>query len=85
MPTIPVCDGVIQTVGGPAAPFQCFELDGVTPKAFTFIDYEPVDFSALAELLTFDYSTFSLLLGTCIVLFITGHSAGHVARNLGRV
>lgn len=77
-----ICDGLISVSSGSPV---CYELDGVTPKSFTVANYQPVDFVELANLLTFDLSTFTILLGTCIVLFITGHSAGHVARNLGRV
>lgn len=47
---------------------------------------EPLtDFQGLVELLSFDPETCALLIGICVLFFIIGHSAGHVARNLGRV
>lgn len=60
--------------------------EGVTcPTGWVISEVNPFDFAQLIELLTFDSATFGTLFGTCVVLFIMGHSAGHVARNLGRV
>jgi hypothetical protein len=43
------------------------------------------DFQGLIDLLSFDPEMCALLIGICVLFFIIGHSAGHVARNLGRV
>lgn len=42
------------------------------------------DFQDLVGLLQFDPETFGLIFGICILLFITGLGAGHVARILNR-
>lgn len=42
------------------------------------------DFQDLVALLQFDPEIFALIFGISIVLFITGHGAGHVARLLNR-
>ncbi|BFM20054.1 hypothetical protein R50076_11030 [Gilvimarinus japonicus] len=54
-------------------------------QGWLVIETDPTTITELVGLLQFDLGTFSSLLGTCIVLFIMGHSAGHVARNLNRV
>ena len=43
------------------------------------------DILQFASLLEFNGDMFVTLLGACAVAFITGHTAGHVARNLTRV
>jgi len=66
-----ICDGVIDP-----AQFTCSTGWVVAPVA---------DISGLIDLLSFDPEICGLLIGICVLFFIIGHSAGHVARNLGRV
>ncbi|UTF61282.1 hypothetical protein [Gilvimarinus sp. DA14] len=60
-------------------------VQSTCPGGWQIIETDPTTIAELVGLLQFDLGTFSSLLGTCIVLFIMGHSAGHVARNLNRV
>lgn len=66
-----VCEGVIDT-----AALTC-STGWQTSQA--------VDFQGLVDLLSFDPEICALLIGICVLFFVIGHSAGHVARNLGRV
>lgn len=43
------------------------------------------DFQDLVGLLQFDPETFALIFGINVLLFITGHGIGHVARTLTRL
>ena len=54
-------------------------------QPWIFAPAPPSDLSDFIGLFTFDVGLFSELMGTCVLLFIIGHCAGHVARNLGRV
>lgn len=46
---------------------------------------QSADFQGLISLLEFDPEICAMLIGICVLFFIIGHSAGHVARNLNRV
>jgi len=72
-----VCNDTPRTVNGS---LQCDDWSVVNTN-----DIQTVDMSELIALLSFDFNVFSALMGTCIVLFIIGYSAGHVARQMGRV
>lgn len=71
MATFLICDGAIDSVN-----LTCSTGWVVAPV---------MDISGLIELLTFDPAICALLIGICVLFFVIGHSAGHVARNLGRV
>jgi hypothetical protein len=70
MATYLVCDGVIDTTL-----FTCS-----TGWATT----QSVDFRDLVALLQFDPEICAYITGICVVFFIMGHAAGHVARQLNR-
>lgn len=89
-----VCDGEIifpPNVAGPGS--AGYLVDGITTyppmpvcKTGWLIKPEPAtDFQGLIDLLQFDPETCGLLIGICVLFFVIGHAAGHVARNLGRV
>ncbi|WP_331346819.1 hypothetical protein [Cellvibrio sp. UBA7661] len=46
---------------------------------------QAVDFSDLVSLLEFDPEICAYIIGVCVLFFIIGHAAGHVARILMRV
>lgn len=54
-------------------------------EPWVFAPAPPSDLSDFIGLFTFDVGLFGELTGICVLLFVLGHSAGHVARNLGRV
>lgn len=45
---------------------------------------QSVDFSDLVGLLQFDSEICAYIIGVCVLFFIIGHAAGHVARILSR-
>lgn len=51
---------------------------------WVFVDYEPLNFHSLVDLLTFSFETCAQLVGGCAVLFVMGYSFGFVARMLTR-
>ena len=63
------------------------QTDGVVScsSAWVFVPVPPSDLSFLQSAFTFDLALFGELTGICTLIFIIGHSVGHVARNLGRV
>lgn len=70
MATYLVCEGVIDT-----ALLTC--STGWTTA-------QSVDFGDLVSLLEFDPQICAYITGICVVFFIMGHAAGHVARQLSR-
>lgn len=72
---IAVCNAVLTQVSGV---LSCSE-----PWAFS--PAPPSDLTDFIGLFTFDLGLFSELTGICVLFFIIGHCAGHVARNLNRV
>lgn len=84
MALVPVCDGVVIVSNNGS--MQCRNPDqNNVAWPWRFVEYTESDVAGLIDLLTFDSVTFGALLGTCIVIFIMGYSAGHVARLMGRV
>ena len=88
---IAICQGkLVATSGGSGSPFQCWNdsstpTTGIGDGTWVFVTPPPSDLSFLQSALTFDVALFGELMGICVLLFIIGHSAGHVARNLTRV
>jgi hypothetical protein len=70
MATYLVCDGVIDTTS-----LTCSSGWNTT---------QSVDFQDLVALLQFDPEICAYITGICVIFFIMGHSAGHVARQLSR-
>lgn len=70
-----VCDSISYDAAGDP---HCHFDDSV-------LSLEPDVSSTMVDLLTFDLATFSVLMGTCTVIFILSYAGGLVVRNMLRV